>query len=73
MSKQSTTRKIEQRFWIIRMITALAIALAIAFILIASVSGDPLATMHSFLIGPVTTVRRMGNVVGAVCNGIAAA
>lgn len=57
------SRKIEQRFQIIRMLVAVAIALAIAFGFICFVSETPLETMGNFLFGPFQTVRRLGNIV----------
>lgn len=57
------SKKIEQRFRIIRMMVAIAIALVMAFILVCFVSETPVETMGNFLFGPFQSVRRIGNVV----------
>lgn len=57
------SKKIEQRFQVIRMLVAVAIALVIAFFLVCFVSATPAATMGNFLFGPFQSVRRIGNMV----------
>lgn len=57
------SRKIEQRFRIIRMLVAVVIALTIAFGFVCFVSKTPFETMGNFLFGPFLTVRRLGNIV----------
>ena len=57
------SKKIEQRFRIIRMMVAIAIALVMAFILVCFVRETPVETMGNFLFGPFQSVRRIGNVV----------
>lgn len=57
------TKKIEQEFHIIRLIVAILIALCISFLAVSLVTTEPLETMSNLLIGPLKTIRRMGNVV----------
>ena len=57
------SKRIEQEFNLIRMLVAVAISLALAFCLIVCASSTPLEALSAFLIGPLQTVRRMGNVV----------
>lgn len=57
------SKRIEQYFSVIRMLIAVAISLVLAFILIVCASDDPLDALANFLIGPLQTVRRMGNIV----------
>ncbi|MDQ6418788.1 ABC transporter permease [Paenibacillus sp. LHD-117] len=47
----------------IRTLISVAIALVIAFIIIAFVSEDPLGTISVFLLGPLSSVAQIGNVV----------
>lgn len=48
---------------VLRTIVAIVISLLIIFAIILFASEDPLNTIKSFLIGPLTSVRRMGNVI----------
>lgn len=57
------SRRIEQRFQIIRMLAAVVIALAITFGFVCFVSEAPFETMGNFLFGPFQTIRRLGNIV----------
>ena len=57
------SKRIEQEFNLIRMLVAVAISLVLAFCLIVCASSTPLEALSAFLIGPLQTVRRMGNVV----------
>lgn len=61
--KVKTAREIEQQFNLLRMLLALGIALGIAFVIILLISPDPLGAIKSFVLGPLATLRRMGNVV----------
>lgn len=56
----------EVMFTALRTLIAVAIALAIAFLIIILVSDEPGAAIKSFLTGPLSTRRRMGNVVEAM-------
>lgn len=58
-----TPKEIEKQFALLRMLLAVGIALGIAFIIILLISDDPLAALHSFVLGPLSTARRMGNIV----------
>jgi simple sugar transport system permease protein len=61
--KMITAREIEKRFNLLRMLLALGISLTIAFVIIFLISPNPLEAIHSFVLGPLSTLRRMGNVV----------
>lgn len=47
----------------LRTAVAIGIALLIVFVIVLCVSSEPLNAIFNFLFGPLTTVRRMGNVV----------
>lgn len=51
------------RVELLKMLTAIALSLLIVFVIIFLVSDDPIGAITSFLIGPLTSVRRMGNIV----------
>lgn len=48
---------------VLRTIVAITLSLLIIFVIIMFVSEDPFNAIKSFMIGPLTSVRRMGNVV----------
>ena len=58
-----TAKEIEQKFNLLRLMLAIGIALSIAMVIIVLISDDPLNAIYSFVLGPLTTVRRMGNIV----------
>lgn len=51
------------KFEVIRTSLAILIALAIALVLIFSVSSQPLEALKAFLYGPIDSVRHIGNVI----------
>lgn len=53
-----TTYQIQQRFFVIKTIASMLIALAIAFVLMALKSEDPLSSLVTFMIGPFTSWNR---------------
>lgn len=53
----------EKLFEVVRTLVAVTIALAIAFIIILFVSSEPLETIKSFLLGPLSSKRHFGNVI----------
>ena len=53
-------------FDLIRTLIAIAIALVLAFVIILCTSREPLEAFRYFALGPLTNVRRMGNVVEAM-------
>lgn len=61
--KIRTAKEIEQIFNVLRVIVAIAIALLFAFVVILLVSDDPVDSISKFVVGPVTTTRRFGEVV----------
>ncbi len=55
--------KIEKRFEAYRITAALAISMVIILIVVATVSTNPLQAIQTFLLGPIESKRRMGNVI----------
>ncbi|WRS27775.1 ABC transporter permease [Oscillospiraceae bacterium MB08-C2-2] len=62
-AKIKTPKEVEKQFNFLRIILAVGIALGIAMIIILLISDDPLGAIYSFVVGPLTTKRRMGNVI----------
>ncbi len=58
-----STKKIETQFEIIRTFVAILLAMLLALIIILAVSDQPLSSITTFLIGPLTSIRRFGNVI----------
>lgn len=52
-----------QRIERYRMLFAIALSLAIVFVIIFFVSNDPFGAITSFVLGPVQSLRRIGNIV----------
>lgn len=70
-TKEQTTitrevRKIEQRFEFLRIALALFIALTVVLLIIALVSDNPFFAIREMLLGPLSSTRRMGNVIEAM-------
>ena len=63
VGKPLSAKAIESRFSVIRDFIAIGIALFISFLLILSVSKEPLEAMKAFIIGPLSTVTRLGYIV----------
>lgn len=61
-----SARDIEKEFNILRMLLAVGIALGIAFLIILLISKNPLGALKNFVFGPISTLRRMGNIVEAM-------
>ena len=61
--KIRTAKEIEQIFNVLRVVMAIIIALLFAFLVILLVSDDPMGSISSFIVGPLTTFRRFGEVV----------
>jgi simple sugar transport system permease protein len=57
------SKRIEKQFDIIRTLLAVGVALGIALIIILFVSKDPANTLYNFIIGPLTSFRRIGNII----------
>lgn len=64
--KIRTAKEIEQIFNVLRVVMATIIALLFAFLVILLVSDDPMGSISSFIVGPLTTFRRFGEVVSKV-------
>lgn len=63
INKISTPKEIENRFNIIRTLMAIAIALVFAFVLILTVSNNPIKDFTTLLIGPISRTSRMITVI----------
>jgi simple sugar transport system permease protein len=61
-----TAKEVEKQFEFLRLLFAVCIALSIAFAIILFISDDPLSALYSFVIGPVITLRRVGNIIEKV-------
>jgi len=53
-------------FDFVKLAWAIFLSLLIVFVIIIIISNDPLLAIHSFVIGPFTTVRRFGNIIEAM-------
>ena len=58
-----STKRIEQLFFVLRDVIAITISILISFLLICSVSEDPIGAMSTFLFGPLQTISRLGYIV----------
>lgn len=61
--KQLSSKQIEKRFDMFKTAVAIAIALGIAFVVIALVSSEPVKAITQFTTGPLSSLRRIGNVL----------
>lgn len=59
----NSKKNIEKQFQVYRTLLAIAIALAVAFVFIIIISDDPLTSIKSFLLGPVSSKRKIGNII----------
>ena len=57
------TSKVEFTVELIRIITAVAIAYAIALITLFAVSDDPVYIIKQFILGPFSSIRRVGSII----------
>jgi simple sugar transport system permease protein len=57
------SKRIEKQFDIIRTLLAVGVALGIALVIILFVSKNPANTLYNFIIGPLTSFRRIGNII----------
>ena len=62
-NKPVTSKEIEKKFEIIRVLVAIAMSLVAAFLLISMVSAQPAEALRQFLVGPVMSMRSFGNVI----------
>ncbi|MDO4432510.1 MAG: ABC transporter permease [Aerococcaceae bacterium] len=60
---RKNVQKIETRFEVYRTVMAIAIAMAIVLVVIALLSDNPLESIQLLLTGPLTSLRRFGNVI----------
>ncbi|MGB7605953.1 MAG: ABC transporter permease [Lutisporaceae bacterium] len=59
----ASKKDIEKQFDMLRTLLAIVIALVIAFAIILLISDKPLEALTAFVFGPLSTMRRMGNVI----------
>ena len=57
------TRKIEISVEIIRILSAIAISYGIALLTLIVISSDPLFIVKQFVLGPLTSLRRIGSII----------
>lgn len=57
------TKNIEKQFQILRTLLAIAIATAVAFIIIYFIDDNPTATIKEFVLGPLQSRRKIGNII----------
>ena len=57
------TRKIEISVEIIRILSAIAISYGIALLTLIVISSDPLFIVRQFVLGPLTSLRRIGSII----------
>ena len=58
-----SNKQLNSLFSFVKTILAILIAMVVAFIIILVVSDGPAEALYSFLVGPLTTVRRFGNLL----------
>ena len=59
----SPVRKVEQEFAVLRPLMAVLVAMVLCFAIILISSKQPMEAIKLLLTGPVTTLRRFGNVI----------
>lgn len=57
------TKNIEKQFQILRTLLAVAIAAVVAFIIICFISANPTDTIREFVLGPLQSKRKIGNII----------
>ncbi len=58
-----SNKQLNQVFSVVKTFLAIVIAMAVAFVVILVVSDEPMEALHAFLLGPFTSVRRIGNLI----------
>ena len=56
-------KKIEKTFDGLRLLVAIAISILFMLLVITAVSGSPMASLGTFLLGPFQSVSRIGNII----------
>ena len=59
-------KKREAIFQFLSVLIAIAVALIVTFIIILCVSDEPVEALKTFITGPLSTKRRIGNVIEAM-------
>lgn len=57
------TKNIEKQFQVLRTLLAVAIAAVVAFIIICFISDNPTDTIREFVLGPLQSKRKIGNII----------
>lgn len=65
MSKKNLNpvRKVEQEFGVLRPLIAVMVSMILCFIIILIASKEPFEALRLLITGPLSTVRRFGNVI----------
>lgn len=63
VEKKKKFFSIDTKFEILRTVSAIGIALGIVLLIVAVVSSEPLEAIKALLLGPVSSLRRFGNVI----------
>lgn len=58
---------VSRHFELLRVAAAIGISLLAVIVIIVLVSDEPMTALYYFIIGPLTSLRRMGNVVEMAC------
>lgn len=61
--KNTGSKNIEKQFDVYRTLLAIGIALMVAFAIICCISSDPMESIKSFLTGPLSAKRKIGNIL----------
>lgn len=57
------SKNIEKQFQLLRTLLAVGMAVAVAFIIIYFISDNPVETIKSFVLGPLSSKRKIGNII----------
>jgi len=58
-----SNKQLNQVFSVVKTFLAIVIAMVVAFVIILVVSDEPMEALYAFLLGPFTSVRRIGNLI----------
>jgi simple sugar transport system permease protein len=62
----NNAKKIETWFDLVRILVAVLVAYAIALVILALISDDPLYVIQQFIVGPFSSFRRFGNILSTM-------
>ena len=63
------TSRVEFTVELVRILTAIAIAYAVALVTLFAVSDDPVYIIQQFVLGPFSSVRRVGSIINLAIVG----